>query len=234
MYEQNENIKVTLVVHSMGGPVSLYFLTKIVDQQWKDTYIHSYITLAGAWAGTSGGVRTLISGPPPNPFTKIDFRSLYRTMPSFYYLIPHVPVWKNTVIVTTPTKKYTAGDYFQLFTDAGYPQGYTQFSEIDMEWLAPNVPTYCFYGLGHLTPLKSVYDKGFPNTAPKIINGNGDKTVNQKSSEVCLQWAKSGYPFKRMIFPGTDHIGIVSEESVLKTIAGIVGSCKLPSNNQQG
>ena len=41
MYKENGNTKVTLVVHSMGGPVSLYFLTKVVNQQWKDTYIHS-------------------------------------------------------------------------------------------------------------------------------------------------------------------------------------------------
>ena len=145
-------------------------------------------------------------------------------MPSFYYLLPHIPVWKNTVLVTTPTKKYTATDYSQLFTDAGYPQGYTQFSETSMELFAPNISTYCFYGLGHPTPLRFVYDKGFPNTAPEVINGNGDNTVNQESSEVCLQWAKSGYPFKRIIFHGTDHIGIVSDESVLQIIASVVGS----------
>lgn len=73
MYKENGNTKVTLVVHSMGGPVSLHFLTKVVDQQWKDTYIRSYITLAGVWAGNSNGICTLLSGPPPNPFIKIDF-----------------------------------------------------------------------------------------------------------------------------------------------------------------
>ena len=208
----------------MGGPVSLHFLTKVVDQQWKDTYIHSYITLAGVWAGNSNGICTLLSGPPPNPFIKIDFWSLHHTMPSFYYLLPYAPVWNNTVLVTTPTQMYTATDYSQLFSDAGYSQGYTQFSEISLEWLAPNVSTYCLYGLGHPTPSRFVYGKGFPNTTPEVINGNRDNTVNQKSSEICLQWAKSGYPFKRMIFQGTDHIGIVSDESVLQTIASIVGS----------
>lgn len=224
MYEANGNTKITLVVHSMGGPVSLFFLTKVVDQQWKDTYIHSYITLAGVWAGNSNGIRSLLSGPPSNPFVKIDFKSLYRTMPSFYYLLPHAPVWKKSVLVTTPTQTYTATDYSQLFSDAGYPQGYTQLSEISLEQLAPNVSTYCFYGLGHPTPLRFVYDKGFPNTTPEVINGDGDNTVNKKSSEICLQWASSGYPFKRTIFHDTDHLGIVSDESVLQTIASIVGS----------
>ena len=49
MYKENNNTKVTLVAHSLGGPVSLYFLTSIVTQEWKDTYIDSYIPLAGAW-----------------------------------------------------------------------------------------------------------------------------------------------------------------------------------------
>ena len=56
MYEQNNNTKVTLVVHSMGGPVSLYFLANMVNQQWKDQYIHSYVTLAGAWNGANSGL----------------------------------------------------------------------------------------------------------------------------------------------------------------------------------
>ena len=50
---QNGNRRVTLVAHSMGGPVSLYFLTQFarVTQQWKDTYIKSWVTLSGAWSG---------------------------------------------------------------------------------------------------------------------------------------------------------------------------------------
>ena len=66
IYETNGNRKVTIVVHSMGGPVSLYFLTGIVSQEWKDTYIHSYVTLAGAWSGGNEFLATLVSGPITN------------------------------------------------------------------------------------------------------------------------------------------------------------------------
>ena len=225
LYEQNDNTKVTLVVHSMGGPVSLYFLTNVVNQEWKDTYIGNYITLAGAWSGSNGGIRTLLSGPPKNAFPKIDFRSLYRTLPSFYYLLPRVSVWNDTAIVITPTRKYTASDYQRLFTDAGYPQGYTQFSGAGMEWPAPNVPTYCFYGLGHPTPMTFVYHgTEFPNAQPTVLNGDGDGTVNQQSSEVCLRWADSSYPFKRTIFHRVEHVAIVSDTSVLQAIGTIVGA----------
>ena len=186
MYETNSDRKVTIVVHSMGGPVSLYFLTRVVSQKWKDTYIHSYVTLAGAWSGGNEVVPNIISGPFENgTFSEVivgpdaeELRDLYRTLPSFYLLFPRAAAWNDTVLVVTPSRNYTANDYQQLFADAGYPQGYTQFTEIDMLRPAPNVPTYCFYGLGVDTPMTFVYDDGFPNSRPTVILGDGDNSVN--------------------------------------------------------
>ena len=67
MYEQNDNMKVTFVAHSYGGPVSLYFLTRIVTQEWKDTYVASYFPLAGASGGTSSlGLSSLLTEPTTN------------------------------------------------------------------------------------------------------------------------------------------------------------------------
>ena len=159
MFDQNGNTRVTLVVHSMGGPVSLYFLTRIVNQEWKDAYIHSYIPLAGAWSGGNAIISNLLSGPPETSgffemhVGSLELRSLYRTFPSLYLLLARESVWNDTVLVVTPIQNYTARDFEQLFAEAGYPQGYIQFSEIDMEFPTPNVSTYCFYGLGVPTPM---------------------------------------------------------------------------------
>ena len=227
MYGTNGNRKVTIVVHSMGGPVSLYFLTRVVSQEWKDTYIHSYVTLAGAWSGGNEILATLVSGPTTNGIIQRqigvdELRNLSRTFPSYYLLIPRAAVWNDTVLVVTPSRNYTANDYQQLFADAGYPQGYTQFTEIDMLRPAPNVPTYCFYGLGVDTPMTFIYDDGFPNSQPTVISGDGDDSVNRPSSEICLQWANSGYPFNRTIFQGVDHTAILTDASVLRAIEDIV------------
>ena len=62
MYAANNMTRVTLVVHSMGGPVSLYFLNNIVSQIWKDTYIHAYIPVAAAWYGGVAALENVISG----------------------------------------------------------------------------------------------------------------------------------------------------------------------------
>ena len=230
MYMENNNTKVTIVIHSMGGPVSLYFLNNIVSQEWKDMYIHSYVTLAGAWSGGNDIIKNLLSGPYDESFITAlvgneRLRSLYRTLPSFYLLLPRASVWNDTILVSTQTRNYTANDYQQLFADIGYPEGFTQFSEIDtMEWPAPNVPTYCFYGLGVPTPMSFMYEDVFPDAGPTVMFGDGDDSVNKPSSEVCLRWANSGYPFNRTVFQDVDHTQIVSDRAVLESIASIVGA----------
>ena len=240
MYEQNDNTKVTLVVISMGGPVSHYFLTRVVTQEWKDAFIDSYIALAAAWSGTSGFPPILLTAPPTNTFGFFEvpgsdveeIHSLYRSFASYYFLLPHASVWNDTILVTTPTRNYTANDYRQLFTDGGYPQGYTQYRENGVQMpVAPNVSTYCFYGLGIPTPLTSVYNGDmFPTAQPTIILGEGDGAVNKQSLEACLSWANSGYPFNRTVFQGVDHLSIVTDEAVLQAIGSIVGAPVDPIN----
>ena len=230
MYQDNGNTKVTLVVISMGGPVSLYFLTQVVNQEWKDTYIHSYISLAAAWSGASGVSRVLT--PPadsifilrPIQASPQDILSLTRTFPSSYFLLPRAFAFSDAILVSTPTKNYTASDYEQLFMDAGYPQGYTQIHENKINFPAPNVPTYCFYGLGFPTQLTDVYDDGFPGTQPTILYGEGDGLVNKQSLEVCSRWTNSGYPFNRTVFPGLDHFTIMMDEAVFQAIGRVVGA----------
>ena len=236
MYEQNGNAKVTIVVHSMGGPVSLHFLNNIVSQEWKDTYVHSYIPLAGAFGG-GNVLPLLLTGALSNDtFTLLfgaqQLRDLYRTFPSYYLLLPRASVWDDTILIFTPTQNYTANDYNQLFIDIGYPQGYTQLTEINIEQSAPNVPTYCFYGLGVDTPLAFVYGNGFSDYLTDIVSDDGDNIVSRRSLEVCLQWAdsNSGYLFSNRAFAGVDHSAILTDDSVLRAIGSVVGAPVDPIN----
>ena len=50
-YANGGNKRVVIVVHSMGAPVTLYFLTEIVDQEWKDKYLKAFVTVSGVWRG---------------------------------------------------------------------------------------------------------------------------------------------------------------------------------------
>ena len=219
----------------MGGPVSHYFLTEIVNQEWKDIYIHSYIPIVAAWSGASS-LPALLTPPAfsihlffPIQASTEELFKLYRSYASAYWLSPRGSEWKDAILISTLTKNYTVSDYEELFTDAGYPQGYIQFSEFDVDWPAPNVPTYCFYSLGSPTPLTYVYGDGFPDTQPiQLIYGDGDGVVNQPSLEVCLRWANSSHPFTSSVIPGRDHFNITSDSLFQRTLGHIVGAPEDP------
>ena len=247
MYKSNGRTKVTLVVHSMGGLVSLHFLTAYrgINQAWKDKYIHAYVTLSAAWSGGVATLQTVISGYHGIPDTLL-FASkiignfivpLARTFESLPWLFPKSSVYGNRVLVSTPSKDYTASDYKELFSKIGYTNGYRFFQGvqgINPNYPAPNVPTYCFYGDKVDTPLKFTYSKNFnghTNTIgwkPKVTNGDGDGSVNIESSRVCHRWSSmpSKYSFRYKAFHKVSHSEIVSDRKVLAEIGKIVGAPK--------
>ena len=231
MYAESHNTKVTLVVHSMGGPVTLYFLNNVVDQAWKDKYIHAFVPLAGAWSGGNKALQALISGLSLNiikiKIPKTITKDISRTLPGVFLMLPNATVWKDQVLVKTAARNYTANDYEALFRDMGYPLGFTMYSNgisgINADYLAPNVPTYCFYGsTGHNTPESFNYNQGFCKD-PIITTGPGDGVVNELSLKVCLKWQEAP-GFVSREFKGVDHGAIVTHPVVLTAVKEIVTS----------
>ncbi len=129
MYKTNGNTKVTLVAHSMGGLISLHFLTGFsgINQAWKDKYIHAYITLSAAWSGGTVSLQTVISGiHKPLGFLLFandlisDFLVPFaRTLESIPWILPKTSVFGKDVLVSTPSNNYTASDYEKLFENIG-------------------------------------------------------------------------------------------------------------------
>ena len=248
MYENNENQKVTIIGHSLGGPVSHYFLTGFhkVNQAWKDKYIHAYIPLAGAWSGINSSLRTITSGFGLLPDTSGFFNGILsqvflndknlapviRSLESVYWLMPRASVWGDKVLVATPSNNYTARNYEQMFSDLGLENSFKMFlgvMQINPDFPLPNVATYCYYGIGKDTPKSFYYEKDFSNTPPTgdrpvTTMGDGDDTVNVESSAICLRWAAQHehYTFEHKEFIGLNHMDIVSDERILSDIAKIV------------
>ena len=216
--------KVTIVAHSMGGPVSLYFLNSVVSQTWKDKYINAYIPLSGAWSGGNSGLVAFVSNIvlSPVPYLK-QFNTSFPTMESAVWLLPNPNVWNNKeLIVTKGGKNYTARQYQQMFTDIGRSidyQRYQDVSSLNGNLSAPNVPVYCFYGVKSFsTPEVLYYGNMFPSSFQNASQGSGDTVVNVKDSQVCLNWKnQQTSSFNAQTFP-LEHLQMVTDSSVSKAI----------------
>ncbi len=224
------------MAHSMGGPVSLYFFTKFnrINQAWKDKFIHAYIPIAGAWNGAVTSLEAVISGTSisflPSFINKYLDKILVpiaRSLESFPWLTPTSSIFGNKVIVSTPSKQYTANDYEKLFWKIGHKNGYQFFKRVQpllKNYPQPNVKTHCYYGVGLDTPIKLTYNKDFRQgvstigLTPKFVNGDGDGTVSTKSSIICQEWP--GAKLKR--YNKFEHKAIVTKKDVLDDIHIIV------------
>ena len=240
MYEQSGGNKVTLVAHSMGGPVSLYFLNtnnEIVTQDWKDKHLHAYVTLSGAWAGAPIAVREIVSGYNlgllPDDVYDDFFRSFSRTQESTVWLFPDPGVFNSTIIVSTPNNNYTAKEYMTLFDHIKYPIGYSMYEgagKISKGFPAPKVDTHCYWGLGIPTPLSLHYNKSFPVDGgygpdpKKSVYSDGDGLVNNITSVHCLQWGADIVEYKT--FEGVTHSNMTRNYTVFDAIAKVVTNVK--------
>ncbi len=241
MYTDNGAQRVTLVAHSMGGLVSHHFLTSYVDQTWKDKHIHAWVTLSGAWSGGVAAAAAVVSGKEFGdiPFDFLaDFVStvaakfivpIARNIESLPWLLPRASVFKDMPLITTPRRDYTASDYEELFNEIQYTNGHeihqNLIQNLNDNFAAPNVPTYCYYGVGVPTPERYIYGRELDDsiTQPlRTIFGAGDGTVNLVSSQVCQRWAGMRQGFQTKEYNGVSHIAIVSERRVLDDIAQIV------------
>ena len=231
-YANGGNKSVVLVAHSMGAPISLYFLTKYVTQSWKDTYLKAYVTISGAWRGAASAAKAFVSGSNENIVIDLPIwgRASQRTYPSTALLLPYPSdTWpKDEVLFVTPQRNYSAWDYKALFDDINYPRGYDMFLEVkDLTngMIPPNVSTYCFFGTEYPTPTQFIYTKGeFPDTEPIQINGNGDGTVNINSLTACKRWVGQMSPYNVTVvgFPDVEHVSAVMNILVLQHVNDVV------------
>ena len=222
MYEENDQMPVILVGHSMGGIVSYYLLLH-QTQEWKDKYINSWITIATPFAGSVDSWKAIVTGdnlhiPIYNP---IMWRPLYQTLSSMAFLLPDPDKFNDTVIMSYNGTDYTSKDLPELFQILDNPIGYKMWHQTRNTFAGypfPNVTTHCLRGTQVPTPESLNYadPRRFPSNV-EIGMGGGDGTVNQVSSDVCLEWSKNKN-FVSVEFPGSSHTEILRNRTLVTYI----------------
>ncbi|KAJ6240894.1 phosphatidylcholine-sterol acyltransferase [Anaeramoeba flamelloides] len=224
-----KNERVTLICHSMGCKLSIYFLSK-KSQKWKDKHIEQLITIAPAFSGAFEGLRSLLFG---NNFgddfmTDRSFRSLIVSCPGIYFDLPSNTILWPDPLVISDTKDYysTKDDYLGLFYDLEFPQESTQILKsiwndvIILE--APKVKTRIFFGYGTNTRAQVVFKGDLTKRNYYYINKDGDGVL---SKELILQFCKAWTDNSENScqgFPGIKHQELVSNEYVIKNIIELI------------
>lgn len=118
VYDINGNVPVTLIVHSMGGPMTLVLLQQQSDS-WKSKYIARIISLAGAWGGSAKAIKVYAIGDDLGSYALSGkvLRAEQITSPSLAWLLPSPLFWKpDEVIVRTKSREYTMAQLQEFFT----------------------------------------------------------------------------------------------------------------------
>lgn len=228
-YYANKRIPVTLVAHSMGGPMSLIFL-QLQNQQWKNKYINCLITLAGVWGGSVKALKVFAIGDDLGAYLlrQSILKDQQITSPSLGWLLPSRLFWKETeVLVESEQKNYTLSTLQDYLIDINVPNAYEfkkDNEKYELNFAAPGVEVHCLYGIGIETVERLYYKPGTSiDGTPQLISGDGDGTVNLRSLEGCKHWqGKQKQKVYSQAFPGVDHMDILRNNNVLSYIKTVL------------
>ncbi|XP_074629609.1 lysosomal phospholipase A and acyltransferase-like [Acropora palmata] len=223
-YSVNGNKRITLMTHSMGGPLTLVFLNRQTSD-WKDKYLHQWIAMSAPFGGAVEEIRTYTSGNtlfvPHFILNPLAVRREQRTDTSNIFLLPSPELWSpDEVLLQTPHRTYTVNDYDQLFEDIGFPLGKKLRKLVGnltypLSAHAPNITVHCLHGSGIQTAERLTFSRGedLHNTQPAVSYGDGDSLVNIRSLEACEKWSqRQVYPVILKRFPSVYHNAILVDE----------------------
>lgn len=224
-YDANKQVPVTILAHSMGGPMSLIFLQR-QSQKWKDKYINSLITLAGVWGGSIKALKVFAIGDDLDAYFLRQSILKYEqiTSPSLGWLLPSSLFWKETeILVQTEEKNYTLSSLKDYLININVPNAWEfrkDNEKYQLNFQAPGVEVHCLYGVGVQTVERLYYKPGASiQDTPQLIFGDGDGTVNLRSLEACKHWqGNQKHKVYSQIFPGINHLGVLRNPAVLSYI----------------
>lgn len=229
-YAVNRNRSVTLVSHSTGGSMTLFFLSQ-QDQQWKDQYIQSWISLSGNIAGEVDNIQSVSQGF----LSPIVSASVLQSWDFFAWRLPEPLIYgSQRVLVQTPSRNYTSFemlDLLQAMNGTDLARVYPQISTILGSLPAPNVRTYCFFGANISTAVayRSASDQ-FDDGDLQTIDGSGDGEQDDTTNMSCERWKDTMDRKYALVIKGFDrvsHIALVGNEEVLSEIDQIISGGKL-------
>jgi len=232
-YFMNQNQKVNLISHSLGGVYITYFLN-LQTQEWKEKYISAIASIATPWSGSPKALRAIISGDNFGIeltswfpiIKKLRVRPMLRRSGGTVFLIPEKSFYNSTELIKTPTKSYSANNYHELFADLGSPVTSEIFDSTEgfMDNLkAPNVEMHCLYGTSFPTESHYTYNKGWDADPEVRFDEGGDGTIPEFSLKRCETFSHQQKERVEMVdFDLHDHVNILFSEELITYLLNVV------------
>lgn len=228
-HDANDNERVVLFAHSMGGLWSLYFLNQ-QTVEWRDRYISHFVSVATPWGGAVEQMMTFASGNPEGvPFVNsLVVREEQRRSESNLWLLPVSRVFGLRPLVTSLSRNYTAADMKEFFEDIGFSEGVAPYSSriphLTEILQPPKVPVTLIHGYGVPTIDSLSYGiQGF-DSDPVITEGDGDGTVNLCSlTAVVKEWqGVQDQDLEVIGLPQKGHMKILHDREALQIMVNVI------------
>jgi lysophospholipase-3 len=231
-YYSNGNSAVHLLCHSMGNLRLLDFLDD-QDKAWKDKFVTSWIAVSAPWSGSPKAIRTLISGDNYDfkfgsvpIINQIKIRDLARQAGGIISLVPSELYYENTTIVYTDKRKYTVGDFEELFSDIGSNITTSIYEQVrPSKYLvdkAPEVPVHCLFGTNYPTEFMYYYKNGWDKDPEIFYTEDGDGTVPASSLTKCKRFREGqSEPVYIETFNLAEHTNILTDEDIFVYILNV-------------
>lgn len=222
--------KVVVASMSMGGPMFALFCSRYVDEAWKAAHIDSFFSLSGSYGGSSSPLFSLLTGSWAKLipwWLRPSVISLARSMGSPVWQSPSADVYgHDRVVVRTPSRNYTVDQIGDALDDAGATRAsyfWEQFRDMNgPSRVAPNVTTYCLFGVSMPTPDNIVMSAELDNPSAQghFTWGDGDGTVLTPGLEACHAFGQhQDMPVRQFRFPGAPHSELLKSLDAFTLVA---------------
>ncbi|KAF0986433.1 hypothetical protein HZS_4975, partial [Henneguya salminicola] len=178
--------KVIFVSHSLGSVLVSHFL-KNESKKWKNIYIDSWYSIAGAFGGSVQSVMCFLRGIPffiPRFISLNKIKTMYTSFPSCCFLLPSAKVFgPENIFVSTENKQYSAVKLKKLIEDHVTNDIHKIFQFVPNIFIeeSPGVDTVCVYSYGLSTLAKIEFEGNIEDSIPFEIYGDGDETLLTES-----------------------------------------------------
>jgi len=235
-FARNNNSRVHLISHSLGGPTLLAWLNRHTAA-WRQQHIETFIPIAPPFAGSTEQILASISGDNFGiPLVPSDyFWPVQASAPSGVFLWPDPAAFGDEPLVFTPSRNYSAGEIVDMNRAMNNTQAIEAYENLkEHGWStthaqAPGVITHVLYSHGVKTAKQFAYhtelDADFPHSAPDSkVYGDGDQAVNIESIQYTMKrWAGiEGIHYFNV--SGVSHFGMMSNQDVFQYIKRVIAS----------